>query len=79
MLLFQLLLFNSRLPNIRARYETDLIRASNSFNKAMSNPWTGKGNPYTRKEVVERLHAQLKKGRPIIAAGTDTIYLNTPV
>src|SRR5689334_24420294 len=35
----------------------------------MPNPWTGKGNPYTRKEVVERLRATLKKGQPIIAAG----------
>ena len=38
----------------------------------MPNPWTGKGNPYTRNEVVERLRAQLKKGRPIIAAGAGT-------
>lgn len=35
----------------------------------MANPWTGKGNPYTRKEVVERLRATLKKGNAIIAAG----------
>jgi predicted TIM-barrel enzyme len=38
----------------------------------MPNPWTGKGNPYTRKEVVDRLHATLKKGQPIIAAGAGT-------
>ncbi len=38
----------------------------------MPNPWTGKGNPYTRKEVVERLRATLKKGQPIIAAGAGT-------
>jgi predicted TIM-barrel enzyme len=38
----------------------------------MPNPWTGKGNPYTRKEVVERLRASLKKGEPIIAAGAGT-------
>src|SRR5688572_17428391 len=38
----------------------------------MPNPWTGKGNPYTRKEVVERLRAALKKGEPIIAAGAGT-------
>ena len=38
----------------------------------MANPWTGKGNPYTRKEVVDRLRAQLKKGAPIIAAGAGT-------
>src|SRR4026209_288200 len=38
----------------------------------MPNPWTGKGNPYTRKEVVERLRAELKKGHPIAAAGSGT-------
>ncbi len=38
----------------------------------MPNPWIGKGNPYTRTEVVERLRATLKKGQPIIAAGAGT-------
>jgi len=38
----------------------------------MPNKWTGKGNPYTRKEVVDRLRATLKKGEPIIAAGAGT-------
>src|SRR5580693_637330 len=38
----------------------------------MPNPWTGKGNPYTRKEVIARLRATLRKGRPIIAAGAGT-------
>jgi predicted TIM-barrel enzyme len=38
----------------------------------MPNPWTGKGNPYTRKEVVERLRATLKKGNAIIAGGAGT-------
>jgi len=38
----------------------------------MPNPWTGKGNPYTRTEVVERLRATLKNGHPIIAAGAGT-------
>jgi predicted TIM-barrel enzyme len=38
----------------------------------MPNPWTGKGNPYTRKEVVERLRATLSKGQPVIAAGAGT-------
>src|SRR3954453_9453707 len=38
----------------------------------MPNQWTGKGNPYTRKEVVERLRATLKQGRPLIAAGAGT-------
>ncbi len=38
----------------------------------MPNPWTGKGNPYTRKEVVERLHETLRRGEPIIAAGAGT-------
>jgi len=38
----------------------------------MPNPWTGKGNPYTRAEVLERLHDTLSKGQPIIAAGAGT-------
>jgi len=38
----------------------------------MPNPWTGKGNPYTRKEVIERLRETLRKGQPIIAAGAGT-------
>src|SRR5438477_4992789 len=38
----------------------------------MPNPWTGKGNPYTRDEVRERLQATLKKGGAIIAAGAGT-------
>src|SRR5204863_1588004 len=38
----------------------------------MPNPWTGKGNPYTRKEVIQRLHATLDKAQPIIAAGAGT-------
>lgn len=35
----------------------------------MPNQWTGKGNPYTREEVVERLHDTLSKGTAIIVAG----------
>jgi len=38
----------------------------------MPNPWTGKGNPYTRKEVRDRLMSTLKKGDAIIAAGAGT-------
>ena len=38
----------------------------------MPNPWTGKGNPYTREEVRERLEAALSKGKAIIAAGAGT-------
>src|SRR5262245_6214585 len=38
----------------------------------MPNPWTGKGNPYTRAEVRERLDATLKRGQAIIAAGAGT-------
>jgi len=38
----------------------------------MPNPWTGKGNPYTRLEVVERLRNTMSKGQPIIAAGAGT-------
>lgn len=45
---------------------------STSSLTAMPNIWTGKGNPYTRQEVVDRLNATLKKGEPIIAAGAGT-------
>lgn len=38
----------------------------------MPNPWTGKGNPYTRAEVLDRLRAALRRGEPIIAAGAGT-------
>ena len=38
----------------------------------MPNPWTGKGNPYTREEVRARLLATLGRGEPIIAAGAGT-------
>jgi predicted TIM-barrel enzyme len=38
----------------------------------MPNPWTGKGNPYTRTEVIERLRDTMAKGKPIIAAGAGT-------
>src|SRR2546427_12807449 len=38
----------------------------------MPNPWTGRGNPDTRREVIERLRATLKRGEPIIAAGAGT-------
>ncbi len=38
----------------------------------MPNPWTGKGNPYTRQEVCDRLNATLKRGEAIIAAGAGT-------
>src|SRR6201992_2674174 len=38
----------------------------------MPTPWTGKGNPYTRQEVRDRLQAALDRGEPIIAAGAGT-------
>ena len=38
----------------------------------MPNPWTGKGNPYTRAEVIERLRAAVGRGEPILAAGAGT-------
>jgi predicted TIM-barrel enzyme len=40
--------------------------------RIMPNPWTGKGNPYTREEVVARLQATRNRGEPIIAAGAGT-------
>lgn len=38
----------------------------------MSNPWTGKGNPYTRQEVRDRLRNTLAQKKAIIAAGAGT-------
>jgi len=38
----------------------------------MPNLWTGKGNPYTRTEVIARLRDTMSKGKPIIAAGAGT-------
>src|SRR6185436_14891973 len=43
-----------------------------TFQITMPNPWTGKGNPYTRQEVRDRLQASLDRGEPIIAAGAGT-------
>jgi predicted TIM-barrel enzyme len=48
---------------------TKLNQSKNTF---MPNPWTGKGNPYTRKEVRDRLMSTVKKGDAIIAAGAGT-------
>jgi predicted TIM-barrel enzyme len=38
----------------------------------MPNPWTGKGNPYTRQEVRDRLQNTLGQKKAIIAAGAGT-------
>lgn len=38
----------------------------------MPNPWTGKGNPYTKQEVRDRLQATINQGKAIIAAGAGT-------
>jgi predicted TIM-barrel enzyme len=38
----------------------------------MPNPWTGRGNPYTRQEVRERLQKTLDQKKAIIAAGAGT-------
>lgn len=38
----------------------------------MPNPWTGKGNPYTKQEVRERLQTTLDQNKAIIAAGAGT-------
>src|SRR6201995_4565157 len=45
---------------------------SANYFKRMPNPWTGKGNPYTREEVRARLQAALDRGEPLIAAGAGT-------
>ncbi|GAB2768924.1 phosphoenolpyruvate hydrolase family protein [Rhabdobacter roseus] len=38
----------------------------------MPNPWTGKGNPYTRQEVRDRLQSTLDQQKAIIVAGAGT-------
>ncbi|RDC63433.1 phosphoenolpyruvate hydrolase family protein [Adhaeribacter pallidiroseus] len=38
----------------------------------MPNPWTGKGNPYTRQEVRDRLKTTIQQQKAIIAAGAGT-------
>ena len=38
----------------------------------MPNPWTGKGNPYTREEVKARLQKTLAQKKAIIGAGAGT-------
>lgn len=38
----------------------------------MPNPWTGKGNPYTKQEVRDRLQAVVDQKKAIIAAGAGT-------
>lgn len=38
----------------------------------MPNPWTGKGNPYTKQEVRDRLKSTIDQGKAIIAAGAGT-------
>lgn len=38
----------------------------------MANQWTGKGNPYTKQEVRDRLQLTLSQNKAIIAAGAGT-------
>ncbi len=38
----------------------------------MPNPWTGKGNPYSRSEMIDRLQQTLDKNEAILAAGAGT-------
>lgn len=38
----------------------------------MPNPWTGKGNPYTKQEVRDRLQQTIDQNNAIIAAGAGT-------
>jgi predicted TIM-barrel enzyme len=38
----------------------------------MPNQWTGKGNPYTRSEVIDRFNDTLSKGQALIVAGAGS-------
>jgi predicted TIM-barrel enzyme len=53
-------------------WKADRFRAEHNTTSFMPNPWTGKGNPYTREEVIERLHETLRNNESIIAAGAGT-------
>src|ERR1700682_906712 len=57
---------------MRGFHPFNLSSLFNQFDFYMPNPWTGKGNPYTRKEVIQRLRDTLKQGKAIIAAGAGT-------
>jgi predicted TIM-barrel enzyme len=53
-------------------WKADRFRAEHNTTSFMPNQWTGKGNPYTREEVIERLHETLRNNESIIAAGAGT-------
>lgn len=38
----------------------------------MPNPWTGKGYPYTKQKVRDRLQATLSQKKAIIGTGAKT-------
>ena len=44
----------------------------------MANKWTGKGNPYTKQEVRDRLKNTLNQNMAIIAAGAGTVITIVP-
>lgn len=54
--------------------ENQSLKKSNKLNRKsiMPNPWTGKGNPYTKQEVRDRLQAVVNQKKAIIAAGAGT-------
>jgi predicted TIM-barrel enzyme len=51
---------------------TETDARNNRKVETMPNPWTGKGNPYTRQEVRDRLKDTLAQKKAIIAAGAGT-------
>ena len=53
-------------------YAQSVIERAYLASVTMPNPWTGTGNPYTRSEVLDRLHATLRSGKSIVAAGAGT-------
>jgi len=59
-------------PDASYDFSDVLTRFNLWLESTMPNPWTGRGNPYTRTEVLDRLHATLQAGKPIIAAGAGT-------
>ena len=64
-----------RTPGIAPKLLRDLNKTGSFISIShciMPNPWTGKGNPYTKQEVRDRLQQTLNQNKAIIAAGAGT-------
>ena len=67
-----LLIAWERDENVHLRAGSRQAQQAIRIRPIMPNPWTGKGNPYSREKVIERLQDTLGRGEAIIAAGAGT-------